>query len=215
MRTWQSRNSVPADVAARPWRAASWTVIDVETTGLNLDDDQIIAVGVVVIRRGLIDHGESYYSLIRPTCPLNEQSTMIHNLTATELADAPTAIDVGSALAGRLADTIGVAHAAWIERAFLDRLSYASHQDLPVPLIDTAALSRALQLSDTTPGYEPSLEHLARSLGLPIYTPHHALGDAMTTAVLFLALVARLEQRHGGTSLTVGELTGFSSRHRI
>ena len=29
-------------------------------------------------------------------------------------------------------------------------------------------------------------------LGLPVVAPHHALGDAITTAQLFLALTARL-----------------------
>ena len=41
-------------------------------------------------------------------------------------------------------------------------------------------------------GGEPDLEWLAGDLGLPVVNPHHALGDAITTAEVFLALASRL-----------------------
>ena len=43
-------------------------------------------------------------------------------------------------------------------------------------------------------GHEPSLELLARQLDLPVYAPHHALGDAVTTAAVFLALATKAEK---------------------
>jgi DNA polymerase III epsilon subunit-like protein len=44
---------------------------------------------------------------------------------------------------------------------------------------------------DNVQGREPSLELLARRLSLPVCAPHHALGDAMTTAAVFLALATK------------------------
>ena len=59
-------------------------------------------------------------------------------------------------------------------------------------MIDTAALARALGYAKHSPqGREPSLELLARRLSLPVYAPHHALGDAITTAAVFLALATK------------------------
>jgi DNA polymerase-3 subunit epsilon len=39
---------------------------------------------------------------------------------------------------------------------------------------------------------EPSLESLALQLNLPVHTPHHALGDALTTAQVLIVLASRL-----------------------
>jgi DNA polymerase-3 subunit epsilon len=47
------------------------------------------------------------------------------------------------------------------------------------------------------------LSHAARELGLPVHRPHHADGDALTTAQLFLALATRLNARE---AQTVGSL---------
>jgi DNA polymerase III subunit epsilon len=85
-----------------------------------------------------------------------------------------------------------VAHAAWIERAFLSRLLRQAGVKFTAPVIDTAALARALGYARSSPdGREPSLELLARQLSLPVYRPHHALGDALTTAIVFLAMAAK------------------------
>ena len=47
------------------------------------------------------------------------------------------------------------------------------------------------------------LSDAARDLGLPVHRPHHADGDALTTAQLFLALATRLDARE---PQTVGSL---------
>lgn len=93
-------------------------------------------------------------------------------------------------------------------------MSWATGTTLPVPVVDTAALSRAAGLTDTPDGYEPPLELLARQLNLPVYTPHHALGDAMTTALVFLALIARLAP-HTTAPQTVRDLAVLNHRFRF
>jgi DNA polymerase III subunit epsilon len=54
-----------------------------------------------------------------------------------------------------------------------------------------------------------------RRMGLPVHTPHHALGDAFTTAQLFLALATRLERGQAGRPLTVRELCSISRHHAL
>jgi DNA polymerase-3 subunit epsilon len=85
-------------------------------------------------------------------------------------------------------------------------------------VVDTAALLRACRLADSDPTSEPNLEAAARQLGLPVHTPHHALGDAFTTAQVFLALATRLEQAPTGTDrnpLTLRQLYAISRHHRL
>jgi DNA polymerase III subunit epsilon len=176
------------------WRDARYCAIDVETTGLDLRRDSIVSIGSVGIRDGRIIGSDSYYSLIRPACPVSVASIRIHCLRPADLENAPTARDVGHEIACRLAGRIVVAHAAWIERAFLRRLLRQAGVRFAAPMIDTAALARAAGYAqDSSQGREPSLELLARQLSLPVYAPHHALGDAITTAAVFLALATKAE----------------------
>jgi DNA polymerase III subunit epsilon len=195
------------------WRDAGYCVIDVETTGLDLRHDSIVSVGSAFIRTGRIISSESYYSLIRPVSPVSVASMRIHCLRPADLEDAPDVREVGQEIARRLAGRVVVAHAAWIERAFLRRLLREAGARFSAPVIDTAALARALGHAESVPaGHEPSLELLARRLSLPVYAPHHALGDAVTTAAVFLAMATQAGQR-GGQPVSVRSLIDLSASH--
>lgn len=190
------------------WREARFAVIDVETTGLDLRRDEIVSIGVVDVVRARIE-ADRWYRVVRPGCPISPTAMKVHTLTEHELAEAPPMDEVVSELRDRIRGAVLVAHAAWVERAFLDRALRPLGERLPHGLVDTAALARAAGVRSEQPGdHEPHLETLARDLGLPVHTPHHALGDAMTTAQVLLVLAARLEQ--GREHLDVEDLIELS-----
>ncbi len=54
--------------------------------------------------------------------------------------------------------------------------------------------ARCLDLPPLPRGHSIALEYLGSRLGVPIHTPHNALGDAMTTAQVFLALASKLSR---------------------
>jgi DNA polymerase-3 subunit epsilon len=138
----------------------------------------------------------------------------VHGLRAADLAGAPPLDAVLDDLVGLLADRVLVAHAAWVERAFLARALRPRGLRLGRAVVDTAGLARACGLADPRAEHEPALETTARRLGLPVHTPHHALGDAFTTAEVFLALATRLEgPDRERAPLTVRRLRSLS-RHR-
>jgi DNA polymerase III subunit epsilon len=199
------------------WREAEYCAIDVETTGLDLDQDSVVSVGSVPIRDGRVIYREHYYSLIRPVGPVSVAAMRVHYLRPADLAQAPPAGEVARQVADQLAGRIVVAHAAWIERAFLSRLLRQAGARFGARMIDTAALARALgYAAGARDGHEPSLELLARQLSLPVYAPHHALGDAVTTAAVFLAMATRAarpaSQASRGT-VSARSLIALSARH--
>lgn len=199
------------------WRDAAYCAIDVETTGLDLRRDSIVSIGAACIRNGRIIGSENYYTLIRPACPISVASMRIHCLRPADVEDAPAMCEVGQLIARQLSGRIVVAHAAWIERAFLTRLLRQAGSRFTAPVIDTAALARALGYADELQvGHEPSLELLAQRLSLPVYAPHHALGDAITTATVFLALASQAGKPTGQTRpepVTVRSLISLSASH--
>lgn len=180
--------------------------LDFETTGLDLRRDAILSYGAVTVRGGRIRGDSAVYSLARPGRDASPEAMRVHGLRLADTLAAPSPEETAAALRTVLDGKILVAHAAWIETSFVRRyLGLVGARPGPL-VIDTAALARAAGVVSRDRRGEPSLEWLATELGLPVHTPHHALGDAMTTATVFIALVAAL----GDRGLTAGDLVRIS-----
>ena len=200
------------DVLPRPWRDVDYCSLDFETTGLDLRRDSIVSYGAVTVRSGRVLGSSAVYDLARPSREPSPSSVAVHALRAVDCAEAPGDRETGQALSALLENKILVAHAAWIETALLKRyLAKVGRRPSPL-VVDTGALARALDLAPHEGNTEPSLEWLAYQLRLPAYTPHHALGDAMTTAVVFVALVSRLAT--GQADLSVGDLVRLTDKYQ-
>lgn len=197
------------------WREVNYCAIDLETTGLDLKKDEIISIGTVQIQHARVNTEENYYQEVRPTQMPSPSSILIHGIRAVDLENASPIEAVLPDFAERLRGRVVVAHAAWVENAFLGNHLERFNIDFSKRLVDTAALARTCGVVEADLVHEPSLEHLARSLNLPVYSPHHALGDALTTAIIFLALATELERRRlekGGSVLTLRELLKMSEK---
>ncbi len=192
---WKSTNYARADLDA-DWRTIDFSAIDVETTGLDLRRDEIISLGVANIHQSRIKCEENFYREVRPQRLPSSQSIRIHGLRRVDLAAADPLESATPDFSAQIDGRVLIAHAAWIERAFLQRHLRGAGLAFDRPMVDTAALARRLDYAPDTADREPSLELLARRLGLPVYAPHNALGDALTTAVVFLALATQLERKH-------------------
>lgn len=187
---WMKKSPYPKE--ADHWKAITYLALDLETTGLDLKKDEIISLGLVDISEGRVLSSGKFYTEIKPDKNPSVASMQVHGLRAVDLADAKSIRQVVPELKDRMKGKVLVAHAAWVERAFLTPHLRGA---FPSKVIDTAALARACGYGTDSPNHEPSLEYLARQLNLPVYSPHHALGDALTTAVVFLALATELEKR--------------------
>lgn len=179
------------------WRDAPWAVIDLETTGLDPERDEIVSVAVLPIDGGRVIPGAGLYRLVRPARDVPAESIRIHGIRPADLDDAPPLDGVLDELLAAMAGRLLIAHAAFVERGFLGPALAARGVQLRGDIADTARLG-AVWLAERDHGPAPAqlgLTELAGRLGLPAHRPHHALGDALTTAQVFLALATHLEQR--------------------
>ncbi|HYW28979.1 MAG TPA: 3'-5' exonuclease [Gaiellales bacterium] len=179
------------------WRDARLLCVDVELTGLDPKTDEVIAFGAVPIEGGRILASGAIESMVAPTHERHGGAEEIHGILPRDLKDAPPVEQALAPLAAAIAGKTAIAHAAWVERAFLGPALRRAGGRLPRHLIDTAMLYRLLGVvrEGRDPGYRP-LASITEALGLPSHHPHQALGDALTTAQVFLALATRLEA-HG------------------
>jgi DNA polymerase-3 subunit epsilon len=189
-----------------PWREAVFTVIDLELTGLDPASDEIIAFATVTVSGGKVRLDDARYELVRPKRMPDWDTIRIHGLREVDLEEAQPLEDLLGGLLDALTGRPIVAHVAEVERRFLDAALARHGTELRNPIVDTAGLDRALRYFRGQPpieGRPVGLTEMARALGLPAHRPHHADGDALTTAQAFIALATHLD---AFTHQTVGSL---------
>lgn len=217
---WQRRRKLAAANAWPPLRewllqplprpdtafdAIDWLVIDIETTGLG-GDAHIVSIGWVPIRRARILLGEADHRLVATSRGVGESAT-IHRITDSAVENA-TPVDVAlQALFVALGGHWPVFHGAALDVAMLDRACRA-HFSAPFlpPWTDTLDLERRRRerRGDVIRGGELQLAQARAAYRLPPHAQHHALGDALATAELLCAQVAK-----GGGKARCGELLAF------
>ncbi len=179
--------------AGTPWREAGWCALDLELTGLDPRQDDIIAVGAIPIEQGRVILGKAVYTLVRTTKRSAIAAVLVHKLRVADLADAPPLEHAIGLVLESFSGRVPVFHTAAVERAFLRRPLARRRVRMPAA-VDTELLGRVwLRERDGVAPAGISLVRLATVLGLPPEPPHHALGDALTTAKAFIALASHLD----------------------
>jgi DNA polymerase-3 subunit epsilon len=195
-RTPAAEEYARAELPARgtPWRLARFCVVDLETTGLDARRDEIVSFAAIPVEEGRARPGGLVSALVKPARMPPPETIRIHGLRPVDLEQAPEPEDVLDRLLAGLSGRVLVAHVASIEQEFLDRALRGRGVRLRGPVVDTAELAAAV-LGPEPEGHPPGLGDLAARLGLPVHRPHHAEGDALTTAQVFLALARHLERQ--------------------
>jgi DNA polymerase-3 subunit epsilon len=196
--------------ASTPWREAVFTVLDFETTGLDPSAHEIISFATVTVAEGRVSLADARYELVRPRRMPDAESIRIHGLREADLVDAAPLSEHLDGLLEALNGRAIVAHVAKVERGFLGAALEERGLEVRNPFIDTASLDRELRRLRQQPAAEREpigLSAMARELGLPVHRPHHADGDALTTAQAFIALATHLDELG---PRTVGSLVRIS-----
>jgi DNA polymerase-3 subunit epsilon len=162
------------------WKSRKpFTVIDVETTGLNpLAHDRIIEVAVVSLDADLTIVDE-YITLVNPQRDIGRSD--IHGITSSDILSAPTFDKIAGDIGARISDTIIVGHHVRFDIGFLkaeySRIGIACPD---FPTLCTLELSH--QILDEVPSRK--LHHCCEAFGIQLSDAHSALGDARATAGL-------------------------------
>jgi DNA polymerase III subunit epsilon len=193
-----------------PWRQAGWCALDFELTGLDPREGEIISFGAIPIDDGRLQLRGAVSGLVRPAGESSESSIRVHGIRAVDLARAPHLADAIGPLLRAIAGRALVVHTAAVERAFLGRALREQGMRLRGAVVDTEVLG-CLWLHERDGGLRRrlALGDLANALRLPAERPHEALGDALTTAQVFIALAAHLDALHAET---VGSLVHAGRR---
>ncbi|MBL8523027.1 MAG: 3'-5' exonuclease [Betaproteobacteria bacterium] len=190
----QWRDLPEADLSG-PLDRQRWLVVDVETTGLDMHRDQLLAIGAVVVEGRLIQLDQSFEVVLRQDAPSREANILIHRIAGGEQVDG---IEPAEALASFLefAQKLPCVafHAAFDETML--RRACRGHLgiDFSPQFVDLAHLAPAL--FPEAPSALRSLDDWVAYFSIGIHARHRAVADALGTAQLFQALLARATERN-------------------
>ncbi|WP_018231251.1 3'-5' exonuclease [Thioalkalivibrio thiocyanodenitrificans] len=175
--------------------------LDFETTGMDAQTHSIVSIGMVPFSLRTIRPAAGCYWIVKPSNALLEESVAFHGITHSEIERAPELDSVLDDVLDALAGHLVVVHYRDIERPFLDRAVMDRRgEHCLFPLIDTMTIEARWEREGRLRrikrffGIKPPSIRLSESrarYGLPAYSAHHAKVDAMATAELFQAQVAR------------------------
>ncbi len=161
-----------------------YIAIDLETTGLNWDRDDIIEIGAIVFdENGNII--SEFQSFVKTTTEIPEIITQITGIKDTDLANAPKINDLKPQIEKLLENNIIIGHNIEFDLSFLKK----AHIKIPQEKIDTLFLASALLPRERS----HSLEALCKSLSLQNESSHNALEDAKSAMKLFLFLKEKFQ----------------------
>lgn len=158
--------------------------LDLETTGLNSESDQIIEIGMVKFcGQEILD---TFHTLVNPYCPIPYRVRLLTGITSEEVENAPSFSAVAPAILTFVGNHPIVGQNVGFDLNFLSShgvtFSNVVYDILGIANILLPCLS------------DHSLPVLARQLGVSCPVHHRALADAMTAKEVFCVLLNRASQ---------------------
>jgi CBS domain-containing protein len=176
---------------ATPLIALDAVVIDTETTGLDPGKARIVEIGALPLKRGQLDGTSALRRLVNPGEPIPKTATAIHHIDDSMVASAPRFAEMWPELAAAISGSILIGHTLGFDLAVLKReCERAGLPWTPPRTLDTCLLAEVAE--PNLGGY--TIEHLSSWLQLEGDGRHSALGDAMLTGRIFLALLPKLRE---------------------
>jgi DNA polymerase-3 subunit epsilon len=169
---------------------ARCVVVDTETSGLDPQQDVLLAIGAVAIDDTGIDVDDSFEVVVRPAERVSRENVVVHGIgDASQRAGVPPR-EALAAFVSYVAGAPLVAFHASFDRAVLARaLADTDLRTAPLQWLDAAHLAATLFPEEHKRGRR-ALDDWLVHFAIDVSARHSAAGDALATAELVLRLRA-------------------------
>lgn len=169
-----------------------WLAFDFETSGMNAERAHILSIGFVPVlaRQIALDQAQHHY--VSSSVTIAAQTAVLTHITPEMLKNAAGIDAVMEQLFTHLAGHVAVVHGKMVEARFINHYLMTRYglDTLPIIWLDTLEMGRRHQRLQQDGREDYRLASLRSRCGLPSYTAHNALSDAVATAELALAQLA-------------------------
>lgn len=185
------------------WDTLRFVVFDTETTGLDLNKDQILSIGALGIHGEEARLADSLELVVQSKALQDPETIAVHGITPEEAKRGIPEEEAIRYFLDYLQDGIIVAHHAAFDIGMIERSVQRQVGEaffLPNLQLDTAHLARHLEHGRTSGEYidhrRYSLDALSQRYDITMYDRHTAWGDALITAKLLLKLMRLLRENN-------------------
>jgi DNA polymerase-3 subunit epsilon len=187
-------------------RGTRYVVFDTETTGLSpRKGDEIVQFAALRIVEGKVEEAQSFETLVDPGIAIPARATRIHGITGPMVRGKPGIAEVLRNFHAFAGSDILVAFNAAFDMAFLRQKEREAGIAFANPVLDPMLLAQHLDPCAKS----HSLSALVHHYGIASTGRHSALGDAIMTAHLLVAMFAKLEAKGIGR---IGKALALSNR---
>ncbi|NTV94755.1 MAG: 3'-5' exonuclease [Thiobacillus sp.] len=188
----------------KPFDESRYIIVDVETSGLNLNKDTLIAIGAIAVNNGHVDLADGLDIVLQQEKVSGKDNILIHGIGGeAQRAGVPPVDALLTFLEYVGKDPLIAFHVVFdntmISKTIRKYLGMRFHH----PWVDLAFL--APELSPDANRQIRALDDWMSFYNIGNYARHSALADALSTAELLLALRPRLAKRR------VDHFLGFQS----
>jgi len=171
-------------------REQRWVVLDLETTGLNMNKDRVLSIGAVVIEDGAIDFRQQFERTLQCRELKLSPSVLIHGLGPNAIAAGSEPAEALLELLEFIGDSPVLAFHAPFDQHMLGRAvkEHLGHK-LQHVFLDVADI--APLLCPQAQIREAGLDEWIEWFRLEVFERHNASADALATAELALILFSR------------------------
>ncbi len=194
-------------------REQRWVVLDLETTGLNLNKDRVLSIGAVVIEDGAIDFSQQFERTLQCRELKLSPSVLIHGLGPSAIAAGSEPAEALLELLEFMGDSPVLAFHAPFDQHMLGRAvkEHLGHklQQVFVDVADIAPL-----VCPQAQIREAGLDEWIEWFRLEVFERHNASADALATAELALILFSRARGQQIHSPLNLQQRLGQWKRRQ-
>ncbi|MFZ5482959.1 MAG: PolC-type DNA polymerase III [Pseudomonadota bacterium] len=183
--------ALPEPDMRAPIEASRYVVVDVESSGLNIHKDRLIAIGAVAVVNGRIALNDGLDIVLQQSAVSGKDNILIHGIGGTAQREGVPPADAMLTFLEYLGKDSLVAFHAGFDEAMIKRAA-KTHLGLRFEHLWTDLAHISPSLYPRLALQNRSLDHWMNQFGIGNYARHSALADALATAELMLALVPRM-----------------------
>lgn len=182
-------------------RALRFVVLDTETTGLNVKEDDLLSIGAIAIENQSIIINDSLESIVFNEKSVQNDAILIHGILPTDTKEGKQAKIALEEFVNFLGNSVIVAHHTGFDIAMLNKAIRKFYPSFSLYNYDLDTAKMAMKVDGVSPSRQVvdkkqyTLDALCNRYDIEMVERHTAWGDAYTTALLFLKLAAILAER--------------------
>lgn len=163
---------------------------DCETTGLNVQTDDIISIGAVLIKNNTIVSSKKFIKFIKPKSKIQEEAIKVHHIRECDLEQAEDIKDAIYDFLNFIQNRKLVGYylefdVAMINKYLKDMLGIT----LPNKCYEVSAIYHDYKIEKIPQSnIDLRFNTILKDLKIPAFGKHDALNDAIMTSMMFLSL---------------------------